>query len=89
MSAEQIVSSLRFPSAGEDGGMITMRRRDQDLCRHCQLPVLSHGAGYEHHVAEPLPHGKRTPGISADVEDGRSRSTQRDGIRPTHRRDLD
>ena len=89
MGTEAIIDSLRFPSAGEDGGMITMRKRDHDLCRHCQMPMLSHGAGYEHHIAEPMPHGQRTPGISADVEDGRTASTQRSGIRPTPRRDID
>ena len=92
MSTEAIIDSLRIPSAGQDGGlngMIQMRRRDQDLCRHCMQPILSHGTGYEGHVPEPMPHGKRSPGVHADVEDGRSRSTQRNGIRLTPRRDLD
>lgn len=89
MSTEAIIDSLRFPSANPGEGMIQMRRRDQDLCRHCQMPILSHGTGFEHHVAEPMAHGKRTPGISADVEDGRARSTQLSGVRPTHRRDID
>ena len=82
MSAEAIVSALRFPSAGQDGGLITMRRRDGDLCRHCQMPILSHGAGFEHHVPEPMTHGKRTPGVSADVEDGRSRNFSGPGGTP-------
>ena len=89
MSPEAIIDALRFPSAGDDGGMIQMRRRDQDLCRVCLEPMLSHGAGCEHHVPERLPHGMRTPGVSADVEDGRTASTQRSGIRLTPRRDLD
>ena len=89
MSEAEIIGSLRFPSAGEDGGIIQMRRRDKDLCRVCLTPILEHGAGYEHHVPERMTGGQRTPGIHSDVEDGRTRSTQPSGLRPTHRRDID
>ena len=84
MSVEEIIDSLRFPSAGEDG-LIQFRRRDQDLCRHCQLPRLD--GEHRGHLPERLPNGQRTPGVAHDVEDGRSRNAA--GPRPTPRRDLD
>lgn len=89
MSEEAIIGSLRFPSANPgEGTMIVPRVRDRDLCRHCLQPMLAHGAGFEHHVPERMTSGQRTPGVHSDVEDGRSRSTQPSGLRPTHRRDI-
>ncbi len=49
-------------------GMITARKRDKDLCRHCFQPLISHvNGGYEHHVPEGFPGGPRTPGVHSDV----------------------
>lgn len=89
MSEQDILDSIRIPSAHPGPGVMMMGRvRDRDLCRHCSMPLFSHGAGvYESHVPEPMPNGQRTPGTHADVEDGRSRNTA--GPRPTPRRAFD
>lgn len=88
MSEAEIIDSLRFPSASPgQGTIIVPRKRDRDLCRHCDMPMVTHQAAS--HLPEPMAHGKRTPGVHSDVEDGRTASTQREGIRPTPRRDLD
>jgi hypothetical protein len=89
MGEDVLLDSLRFPSAHPGPGAMVMGRvRDRDLCRHCGMPLFSHGdRAFEHHIPEPLANGRRTPGVGHDVEDGRARTSS--GPRPTPRRDLD
>ena len=72
MSAEEIVASLRFPSAhpGEET-LIMPRQRTQDLCRHCSMPILL--SEHSGHIAERLP--ERIPGTHPDVTDHRARNS--------------
>ena len=85
---EDIISSLRFPSAHPgEGSLIVPRVRDRDLCRVCAQPLVGHrpAGGVDWHMPEPMPSGQRTAGTHPDIEDGRARSTQPSGLEPTFR----
>ena len=87
MTEEALINSIRVPSANPGpGAMVMGRMRDRDLCRHCDMPLISHGSGtFEHHAPEAMTGGQRAPGVHSDVDNGRARSTQPSGIMPTAR----
>ena len=75
MSEDMLIDSIRVPSAHPGPGTMVMgRARDKDLCVHCDMPLISHGTGVFEHHAPKRRSVPRTPGVSADVDSGRSRN---------------
>lgn len=78
---------IRVPSAiPGPGALVLGRQRDRDACAHCGLSLISHGAG-SYHIFEPMPGGRRTPGVHHSAETGRARNAA--GPQPTPRFDID
>lgn len=72
MTPQDVFDPRMSPSAHPVGGLLLPRVGTEFLCRHCMTPAILHRDAQ--HIAEPYPGGQRTPGVSADVEDGRARN---------------